>query len=60
MYKGSLSIRANGLSLSVDSAIYQLCGFWQITSSLRSCSLIYKQKTLILDMCFLGFLGSSD
>ena len=60
LYKRNLSIGDDGLSLTVDSAIYQLCGFGQITSSLRSCSLIYKQMTLILVMYFLVFLGASD
>ena len=60
LYKRNLSIGDDGLSLTVDFAIYQLCGFGQITSSLRSCSLIYKQMTLILVMYFLVFLGASD
>lgn len=60
LYKRSLSAGAHGLSLTVDSATYQLCSFGQITSSLGSCSLICKPRTLILVMYFLEFLGASN
>lgn len=56
----NLSTGADGLGLTVDSNIYQLCGFEQITSSLGSCSLIYKQRLLILIMCLPEFLGGSN
>lgn len=61
MYKRkSLGTGADGLGLTVDSAIYWLCGFGKITSSLRFCPLISKQRKLILVMCPPEFLGGSN
>lgn len=60
MYERSLSVIADGLGLTGDSAIYQLSGFRQIISSLRSCSLICKQRILILVIYLPEFLGRSN
>lgn len=61
MYQGrSLSTRADSLGLMADSAIYQHSGFGQIISSLGSCSLICKQRILILAVYLPEFIARSN
>ena len=61
MYQGrSLSTGSDSLGLTADSSIYQHSGFGQIISSLGSCSLICKQRMLILVVYLPEFVEGSN